>query len=196
MVRSNRNHGRRATASLSAVAWVVLSLAASGPLWAQSGSTFEIEWSTFNAGGTPASEATPSSASFRLSLQAIGSEVVAHGLSGPSFEADVGAVSAYAPPTEVRNLRFVTDTQTLVWAAERSVGSYNLYRGTLEGLGGSGFGQCLRPGIVGASTVDPERPAADQGFFYLVTAVNRLGEEGTKGPQGDGVTERQGTTCP
>jgi len=45
------------------------------------------------------------------------------------------------------------------------------------------------------STTDGGPVSVGDGFFYLVTVVNRLGEEGGKGFRSDG-TERLGTVCP
>jgi hypothetical protein len=45
------------------------------------------------------------------------------------------------------------------------------------------------------TATDPASPPPDSIYFYLVTAENRLGEEGTKGYSSSGV-ERHGSDCP
>jgi hypothetical protein len=107
---------------------------------------------------------------------------------------DVGLVPAYGPPGEVAWLTF-TDKQTLEWPGLASAAHYNLYRDTVFNLSGLGFGSCSQQGIATSSATDAATPSIGDGYFYLVTAVNRLAEEGGKGPQSDG-TERGGTTCP
>ena len=69
---------------------------------------------------------------------------------------------------------------TLTWNPETSVGSYNVYRGDCATLSSS-YGSKVQSGISGATTTDGEEPVAGQCFFYLITASNRLDEEGTKG---------------
>ncbi len=84
-----------------------------------------------------------------------------------------------------------TDSETLTWPAEQSAGVYNLYRDDTS----DGFGNCEEQDIAGTTTTDSSTPTTANTFFYLVTAENRLDEEGTKGFQSSG-TERLGTACP
>lgn len=136
----------------------------------------------------------PASASFMVSLDAIGDGVHLAGASSASYQMDAGFVIAYPPPLEVLNLAFTSET-TLVWSPEKSVGRYNVYRGLLSSLPG-GYGVCLAANVPSESLTDADVPPAGQGFFYLVTAENRLGEEGTKGHDSHGVERVNATPCP
>ncbi len=149
---------------------------------AQSSENYQIEQGTFNNGGNPAPILT--SDSYQMTLDSIGDGIAAVGLSSPSYGMDPGFPSAYPPPGEVLDLRF-TGATTLVWAPEPAVGSYNLYRGTLSALPGS-YGTREQSGIPGPTTTDATAPGAGQCLIYLVTASNRLSEEGTKGTDSNG----------
>jgi len=164
------------------------------PAMAQQSTNFKVESAVFNAAGHPAEGMTLSSASFRVTLDAIGDAVAGPALSSGSFVAHAGLVAIYPPPGEVDGLIFV-DATTLQWNAERSAGSYNLYRASISGLAGLQYGACLQTGLAtpGATDTDPV-PSAD-GFFYLVTVANRLDEQGSKGFHSDS-SERPGTVCP
>ncbi len=163
---------------------------------AQTSTSFTLEEHTFNAGGTPSQGVDLTSGSFSITLVSIGDTVVATGLSSASFEADVGFDAAYPPPGEVaaacgagEPCLVFTDSETLTWPAEPSAGIYNLYRDDIS----NGFGDCEEQDIAGTTTTDPATPTT--AFFYLATAKNRLGEEGTKGFQSN-ATERRGAVCP
>jgi hypothetical protein len=147
-----------------------------------------------NAGGDPAGGAAPASASFEITLDAIGDSVLHPGLTSASFRMDGGFVSGYLPPGEVLDLRF-GDTQTLVWSPERAAEDYNLYRGLMSDLVGPGYGSCVQQHIPQPTTTDGDPIAPGDGFFYLATAENRVDEEGTKGHDSNGI-ERLGNVCP
>ena len=83
---------------------------------------------------------------------------------------------------------------TLVWDPERSVGTYNLYRDLLSVLPGS-FGECLQSSITGETATELDTPPTGQGWFYLITAKNRLGEEGT-GTERSGAQRPNSSPCP
>ena len=147
----------------------------------QQSASYGLEEHALNAGGRPADGVTPSSASYLVSLDAIGQGVLGRGLSSASYRMDGGFVSAYPPPGEVRGLLLI-DAQTLVWDPEPSVGHYNLYRDLLSSLFGLGYGHCEQQGLTATTATDTDVPTpAGEGYFYLVTAANRLHEEGTKG---------------
>ncbi len=169
-----------------------LALLLASAAFAQSSESFDLEERVLNSGGTPAGGTVPASAGFRVTFSSIGESLAATGAASASFAVDSSFASAYPPPGEASGLRF-PDERTLEWAPERSTGVYNLYRGSLGEL--IGFGICLRQGIVDETTTDDDPIAPGSGFFYLVTASNRLGEEGTKGFQSDGA-ERGGDVCP
>jgi hypothetical protein len=108
------------------------------------------------------------------------------------MEASFG--NAYPPPGEVTGLQF-TDATTLAWSPEHSAGSYNVYRDALTALTGGGYGTCWEQETPAATVTDADPVPAGNGFFYLVTAENRLGEEGTKGRDSDDAL-RGGDACP
>jgi hypothetical protein len=95
----------------------------------------------------------------------------------------------------VRNDRF-TDKTTLVWDSEKSVGTYDVYRALLSALSGLGYGTCLQNGLTTESATDGTSPAPGQGYFYLTTARNRLGEIGTKGLASSGIERANAAPCP
>lgn len=180
--------------AIVAAGLLLAGLAVPGTARAQQSTSFRIYESSLNAGGHPGPAANPASTSFRLSLGSIGEISGPATLGSPSFRLDGGFGGHFPPPGEVPGLRFV-DRTTLAWSAERSAGSYNLYRDALGALAGGGFGACFRQQLAATTTTDADPLGAGTGFFYLVTVENRLGEEGTKGPQSSGA-ERRGTFCP
>ena len=48
------------------------------------------------------------------------------------------------------------------------------------------YGNCEQQEITGETTTDTDTPPGGDGYFYLVTAENRVDEEGTKGTDGEG----------
>jgi len=152
--------------------------------FAQQSASYRLTESVLNAGGHPVNGAVLASTSYRIRLDAIGDAVVPAALSSGSYAMDGGFVSRYPPPGEVRNLRFTTKT-ALAWDPEKAGGGYDLYRNSA----------CLQANVSAASASDATAPAAGAVFLYLVTAENRLGEEGTRGSQSNG-TERTGVPCP
>ena len=170
---------------------VVLAL----PALAQESPSFKLAEHAFNAGGHPESGTVMTSASFKVSLDSIGDGVVRTGLTGASFHMDAGFSSAYPPPGEVLALRF-SDAENLHWDSERSVGVYNLYRDLMSNLSGSGYGDCHQQDIAGPAFTDGDLPPGSDGYFYLVTAKNRLGEEGSKGFDSDDVERANLSPCP
>ena len=119
-----------------------------------------------------------------------------NGLSSASYSMGGGFGEAYPPPGEVANLAFLSDDQTLEWDPEKSAGIYNLYRDLLSGLSGDP-GQCHESSIASATTTDTDVPvSAGDGFFYLVTVENRLGEEGTKGFDSGAGERGNSSPCP
>ena len=139
-----------------------------------------------------AEELRGTSASFKVSLDSVGEGLLGAAPSSSSFEIASGFGAAYPPPGEVGGLRFL-DKTTLEWSPEGSAGSYNLYRNLQSALPGSG--SCLLQDMTAATTTDGNTPPAGDGYAYLVTVANRLGEEGSKGLRSDGM-ERGGAACP
>jgi len=173
---------------------VVLSTFALVPALAQSSASYKLEEHVVNAGGHPANGTIMSSANFRVTLDSIGESVVGVGMSSASFGMDSGFDTAFRPPGETHWMWF-SDRDTMHWTAEPSAGAYNVYRALMSSLAALGYGDCFAPGVSGNTGSDTGTPPASDGWFYLVTAENRLGEEGTKGWD-SGTTERQGTVCP
>jgi hypothetical protein len=165
------------------------------PAVAQTSASYRLEEHVFNAGGHPDDGPSPGSASFQISLDAIGEGLTGHSSSSASYQLVGGFGPVYPPPGEVTGLVFLDDT-TLAWDPERSAGVYNLYRDGLGELPGLGYGFCEQSGLTGASAIDGEAPTAGDGYFYLVTVENRVAEEGTKGDDGDGVERGSMDACP
>jgi hypothetical protein len=165
------------------------------PALGQQGPSFKLTEHVFNAGGHPAGGVVMTSASFRVNLDSIGDALADNGLSGPSYRMDAGFAPAYPPPGEVRGLWF-SDEQTLHWDPERSAGAYNLYRGLISDLSGLGYGDCHQQEIAGVTYTDGDAPPVGDGHFLLVTARNRLGEEGTKGFDSDSAERANLSPCP
>lgn len=168
---------------------VVAALVVAVPAGAQESPSYKLAEHAFNAGGHPADGAAPASTGYGMTLDAVGDALVGPDASSASYRMSASLTAGYPPPGEVRGLRF-SDRQTLVWEPERSVGVYNLYRDQLSGLSGLGYGLCEQPGLTTATTTDSDPAPSGDGFFYLVTATNRLGEEGAKG------LDREGNACP
>lgn len=165
-----------------------------GPALAQQSASYKLQESVLNAGGHPAQGTVLSSASFKIKLDSIGEGLAGIALGSASYHADGGFVGAYPPPGEVTGDYFRTKTM-LAWNPEKSVGVYNVYRNTIATLPGA-FGTCLGGSVPDASYTDATVPSAGTGYFYLVTAENRLGEEGTKGYQSSGVQRTNTAACP
>jgi hypothetical protein len=181
----------RAVAFLLAVSGIV-----ADTTQAQSSASFELTEHAIHAGGSPLQGAMPASATYRVTLGAIGDAVLGWNVAAPTLRIDGGFVSAFPPPREVQDLRFGADPVTLTWSAEPSAGTYALYRDVLSNLPGLGFGTCAQGAISAATATDAELPPANAGYFYLVTARNRLGEEGTKGFRSSGEERGNPAACP
>jgi hypothetical protein len=162
---------------------------------AQQSANFKLEEQAFNSGGNPEGGVVLSSASFKITLDSIGESVAERGLGSDSFGLDSGFAARYRPPGEVYELRF-TDSSTLRWHADASVGWYNLYRDLMSNISTLGYGDCEQYDLTTETTTDTEPVPADDGYFYLVTAENRLGEEGTKGFDSDDVERLNLVLCP
>jgi hypothetical protein len=191
-----------------AVGLAVAFFGGSGAAFAQSSPSFQIEQATLNAGGHPADGVVMSSASHTISLDSIGEGAVAVAMTSASFQMDAGLVALYQPPVEVApSCGFASGpclnlarsgpagAAMLSWPFEPSGGTYNVYRGQVGSLPGLGFGTCYQQGLASELALDTDPIPAGQGFFYLVTAANRLGEQGTKGFRSNGA-QRTGTVCP
>ena len=172
---------------------LVGSLALTAPALAQTSASYKLTESVFNNGGDPANGASGASASYRIKLDAVGDGILGVGLASASFHMDGGFVDVYPPPGEIQH--FVCTSKTaMAWDPERSVGQYEAYRGPMNAL--SGGGACLASPLATEIANDASAPATGQGYFYLVTARNRLGEEGTKGFRTGGLERPNPSPCP
>lgn len=185
---------RRAILILAAIATAIPASIAS-LLHAQSSPNLTLAEQVFNAGGRPAQAVTSSSPGFRLSLDSIGEPIATRALYGASFRLGGGLAMAYPPPGEVGGLLMLADEQTLAWSAEPASTSYNVYTGLLSTLPG-GYGACAVARMPDTSANDITTPAPGTGLFYLVTGVNRLREEGTKGRTSSGAERGNPLPCP
>ena len=159
--------------------------------FAQSSANYSIEQGTFNNGGNPSP--ILSSTNYRISLDAIGDGLAQTGLSSASYGMDAGFGPDYRPPGEVQNLRFTSKT-AFGWNPEPSVGKYSTYRGSLGSF--AGYGTCLHGGLISNADTDTSVPAVGSGYFYLVTARNRIAEEGPKGYNSSGTLDPNSSPCP
>jgi hypothetical protein len=162
---------------------------------AQQSTNFKISDHTFNAGGHPDAGAVLTSATYRITFDVIGDGTVGSNLSSTSFRMGGSFAACYAPPGEVPGLSF-TGPGTLVWQLEPSAIRYNLYRDLVSNVVGSGYGSCEQYDLPDGTTTDTDPVPAGDGFFYLVTADNRLDEEGTKGRASDGSERPNSASCP
>jgi hypothetical protein len=178
-----------------AVSWIVAIAGLAGtPVGAQSSASYRVSQASFNEGGHPAEGSVLAAPNFRIKLDAIGGSVAREGLASASFRSDAGFVSGYPPPGEVVGLKFPNKT-TLLWSPERSVGAYEVYRGPLAAVASSS-GVCFSAAVTVETGGDTTALAPGTGYFYLVTARNRLLEEGTKGAGAGGVLRVDTTPCP
>lgn len=190
MRRRHRIRGRCAPG----VALLVALLAATGTR-AQESPSFRQNEGTFSAGGHPHAGVVLTAVSYRITLDAIGSGTLAADAGSTSYRVNGGLVPSYAPPSAVRGLRF-TDRTTLAWQADPTVGSYNVYRDGLDALAASGYGVCFETDVAAESAIDTDPLPFAGAFFYLVTAVNRLREEGSKGADSSATERGNPEPCP
>jgi hypothetical protein len=105
----------------------------------------------------------------------------------------------WAAPSEVRDLLFQEDSQTLAWSAPAEPGGITAAYDTLRSQAAGDFGagaMCVESGDSSdRSSVDAAVPADGGVFFYLVRAENACpAGQGSLGTRSDG-TPRAGRTC-
>lgn len=152
--------------------------------------SFNLSDAAFDGGVRPAA-----SVSFKITNPALGSGLESTVFASASFHIDSGFAASYLPPAEIAGIRW-SDRTTLEWNADRSIGSYALYRNRLSTLAAANGGDCLVSDLTSETSTDSELPGAGNGYFYLVTARNRLGEESTRGYGSDGGERLGGAACP
>jgi len=160
---------------------------------AQQSASYELSEHRFNLGGVPQDGTQLGSTSYRITLASLGEALGQSSVSGPSLTLDGGIVGSLRPPGEVANLRF-DDKTTLAWDPERSVGSYTAYRSEITQLGSTV--DCFEEGITSTSVVDADPVPGASGYFYIVSASNRIDEGGTLGQTSSGGERSASPTCP
>lgn len=173
---------------------LLLGVAFPGIATAQTSASYKLTESTLNNGGDPRDGAYAASAGFHLKLDAIGDAALGVGLASAGWHMDAGFVDAYRPPGEIAGVLWPSKT-TLQWTPEGSVGDYEVYRDAVSTLPGS-YGSCFASSLTNESATEASSPVAGTGWFYLVTARNRLLEEGTKGNRTGGVERPNPSPCP
>jgi hypothetical protein len=174
---------------------VLSSLCLWGIVLGQSSTSYRLEEFALNAGGHPGGGLALSSASYRMSLDAVGETRTAPELRSAAYSMHVGFALSYPPPREVQQVVLLGDRVTLAWKPERSVGAYHVYRGKLHRLPGD-YGDCHIADVPVQQVQVEEIPAVGQGFFYLVTAKSRLFEEGITGYESSGGSRPDPVPCP
>lgn len=160
-----------------------------GPALAQTSPSYRLDEFALSAGERLDSE------SYRMSVAAVGQTVTSTGLAGALFSMAVGFPQSNAPPGEVRQVAFDGDGETLTWAPDPSAGTYVVYRGDPRLLPGDA-GICLLSALPGPQAIVDEQPDDARAFFYLVTAVSTLLEEGSAGYDSTGAHRATPSPCP
>jgi hypothetical protein len=173
----------------------ILVLCLCGFALAQSSPAYRLEEYAVNGGGHPAGGQVLASASLTMSIDAIGDAAWAGALASTSYSMDAGFGRSYPPPAEIRLLLLHGDKQTLTWDPDPSIGDYLVYRGGLAALPGDP-GACRLSGLGTHTALLDDFPDTGQGYFYLVVARNRLGEDGSPGSRGDGTDRTLPVPCP
>ncbi len=106
---------------------------------------------------------------------------------------------AFAVPSEIGNVRWLSDGLTVVWASDApNSGSgtiYDVVRGEPGSLPVGGAGEvCLESDSGDTSAQDPSAPRSGAGFYYLVRGENACGV-GTYG-QDSAANTRTTNACP
>ncbi|HET8947434.1 MAG TPA: hypothetical protein VFQ07_10660 [Candidatus Polarisedimenticolia bacterium] len=189
---------RRGSLILLVAAGVPGLLVSSAPALAQSSASYRLQETSLNNGGDPRNGAALTSAHFHIRLDALGDAALRSGLASASFHVEEGFVGRYAPPGEVAGL-LLTDTPahvtTLQWNPEPRADRYEVYRDLLSSQPGT-YGVCFAGDLAVPVSTDASLPAPGTGYFYLVTARNRLREEGSKGFTSTGQVRGNPLPCP
>jgi hypothetical protein len=190
----NRTPRWQAVRARALAAALVCAGAAALPCAAQTSASYKLTEATLNGGGNPNQVSTLASPHYHIKLDAIGDGVIGAGMASSSFHSDAGFVADYPPPGEVSGVTFTSKT-SLTWNGERSVGTYDLYRDALGSLPGA-YGSCYQSALPTPSWTESASPAPNTGWFYLVTAENRLRDHGTKGFVSGGAERSNSPACP
>ena len=194
MMKNRRDRAARLERGGFLLGFAVCCVLGASSLFAQQSGSYRLESTVINEGGRPLQGAVLTGSAFRISLDAIGDAVAASGFGSASYRVDGGLVAAYPPPGEVQNQKW-TNASNMTWDPEKSAGLYEVYKGLISGLPG-GFGACFQSALASPATAEGATPPVGDGWFYLVTAKNGLGEEGTKGYQTGGAERGNSLPCP
>jgi len=187
---------RRLAGDLLGAVLALAVAAAPGSARAQTSASYDMKAHVVNEGGHPAQGAVLTSGGFRMTLDAVGQGLFATAMGSASFSMGVGFVAPYPAPGEVAGVRVLADRKTLLWTPEPAADHYNVYRDLFKTLPGL-YGLCWASPLPAATVVDNAVPGTGSaGFFYLVTAENALGEEGTKGFNSAGAERGNLAPCP
>ena len=165
------------------------------PALAQQSAGYQLTEHTFNQGGRPQDGVAATSTSFAITLDAIGDTTGFAEPTSASYGVTPGFVTAFGPAGEVLDLTF-DDATTISWDEQPNATGYNIYSHDLGSLSGTDNGGCLESTVPDNSYMAVGTPAATEGFFYLVTAINRLAEEGTPGSDSQGTERGNAGACP
>jgi subtilisin family serine protease len=83
----------------------------------------------------------------------------------------------------------------LSWPAEPHSDTYNVYRGDLPGTFPASYGSCVASTLPAAGFDDPDAPAQDAGYFYLITGLED-GIEGSLGLDSSLAQRPNASPCP
>jgi len=75
----------------------------------------------------------------------------------------------------------------LTWPAVSGAESYSITRGDLDAVDSWVYGPCLVAGIVGTTFDDPDLPALDEGYVYLIQPWTTVCGVGTLGFEAPGI---------
>jgi hypothetical protein len=110
---------------------------------------------------------------------------------------DAGSCVAGPAVTSAEAARALTfsDQATLAWETSSIYGSFNLYRGTVDGGTFDYDHTCSQDGLGAPTAVDTDLPLATEGFYYLVSGLNACGE-GILGAASSGAARPHPMDCP
>ena len=98
-------------------------------------------------------------------------------------------------PTEVFNVRFLLDNETLSWSQSYLADSYDVYRGLVSTL--PNYGTCLNAADIDLQDtvfMDQDTPPTGDAFFYLISVRHGI-HEGERGYASDGTRREPNPAC-
>ena len=101
--------------------------------------------------------------------------------------------AGYQAASIVTDLRAISST-SFGGSDSVYVDAYDVYRGSIPGLGAGSYGACFLTGLPSPAFSDAANPPRGQAFFYLVTGVH-AGVEGILGVDSAGRIEPNNSPC-